>query len=169
MREIRGTLVVRDLERGRNTLIVQALDRLTLRLNAEGEEDSRQVSLFAVDWTHQLENGVTLSTKVALRQRLREWQMSGGDEASYGMQALLYQLSANVPVAERAAVEVFGRQIVDSAGGSVGGGAVELLYDLTPDVAIGLGVSNFGGTDPDFAHLVPPWSEGVYMRLQVKY
>ncbi|HHW09621.1 MAG TPA: DUF11 domain-containing protein, partial [Firmicutes bacterium] len=163
-----GSLAYRDQKQSRLTVFAQAFDRVYKRLYAAEKEDIREVQVLALDWSHRLFGRFTLSNKLALRQTVREWTYPEGDVAAYGTQAFLCQSSVYVPVAGKLGVELFGRRIVDSAGADVRSHAVELLYDLSNWLTLGVGMADSDLNDPDLQD-VAQWRKGVYFRLRAKF
>ena len=162
VQELTASAAYRDREASRTAVVMQVADRLYRRTGAEGDE-VRRTRLVAVDAAHRLNSGITLSGKVAYRRVVQEWATTGAPVVG-SADAMLYQLSATLPVAPRWEVELFGRAISDPAGATLYGGALELRYNLTVALSVGLGYSSLDTRDPDL-QLVAPWTKGIYLRV----
>lgn len=166
--EYGGSISYRDRDIGRNTVLAQVVGRVYGRLNPMGVEDTRRVTVLGVDWAHRFANDVRLTSKIGMRQLSKESTPGGGQKQSFWTQAVLYQLSAHLPLGDRWAVELFGRHIVGLPDVAVSGGAVEVLYEVLDNVEIGLGFSNVGMSDPDLWRIAP-WTEGLYVRIRSRF
>lgn len=167
--ELKGSLAFRDYEVNRTTLLSQYLHRVYQTREEETREiEEDQVSVFALDVAHRLAPKLTVSGKIALRHTAINWTESEKFQGQHNNTLMLLQGGIGIPLYSKVRLELFTRRLSDSVEQKQSGNAAELWIDISPDLAVAVGISSLGIDDPDLAMLVP-WTEGLYYRIQLKF